>query len=292
MHDSFTKLLETVGAVLKDESLSPAFKAVALAMPTEKIVADTLPVIDPHAVHSAWVAVRNAIAKRNLSAFMDAAEKNATPGPYDPSAEPAGKRALKNLALSYAIAAGNARATILVKDQFTTGTNLTDKLAALRLMVNSQTPAKEDMEVDALKAWISEPLLLNKWFQIQSTATSFAGESLVLERVRELVRCDFFSIRNPNNVYSLLVPFFTANPSEFHLPDGSGYAFWADMVLELNRINPQVAARLARALENWRRYIPPLASRMHDALESVYARREELSPNVLEIIEKSLNNPA
>ena len=286
------KLLETVGAVLKDESLSPAFKAVALAMPTEKIVADTLPVIDPHAVHSAWVAVRNAIAKRNLSAFMDAAEKNATPGPYDPSAEPAGKRALKNLALSYAIAAGNARATILVKDQFTTGTNLTDKLAALRLMVNSQTPAKEDMEVDALKAWISEPLLLNKWFQIQSTATSFAGESLVLERVRELVRCDFFSIRNPNNVYSLLVPFFTANPSEFHLPDGSGYAFWADMVLELNRINPQVASRLARALENWRRYIPPLASRMHDALESVYARREELSPNVLEIIEKSLNNPA
>ena len=286
------KLLETVGAVLKDESLSPAFKAVALAMPTEKIVADTLPVIDPHAVHSAWVAVRNAIAKRNLSASMDAAEKNATPGPYDPSAEPAGKRALKNLALSYAIAAGNARATILVKDQFTTGTNLTDKLAALRLMVNSQTPAKEDMEVDALKAWISEPLLLNKWFQIQSTATSFAGESLVLERVRELVRCDFFSIRNPNNVYSLLVPFFTANPSEFHLPDGSGYAFWADMVLELNRINPQVASRLARALENWRRYIPPLASRMHDALESVYARREELSPNVLEIIEKSLNNPA
>ena len=120
------KLLETVGAVLKDESLSPAFKAVALAMPTEKIVADTLPVIDPHAVHSAWVAVRNAIAKRNLSAFMDAAEKSATPGPYDPSAEPAGKRALKNLALSYAIAAGNARATILVKDQFTTGTNLSD----------------------------------------------------------------------------------------------------------------------------------------------------------------------
>lgn len=290
-HDIDPRLLETVGAILKDESLSPAFKAVALAMPTEKIVSETLPVIDPHAVHAAWVAVRNAIAKRNLSAFMEAAEKNVTPGEYDPSAEPAGKRALKNLALGYAIAAGNARATILVKDQFTTATNLTDKLAALRLMVNSQTPAKEDMEVDALKAWAGEPLLLNKWLQIQSTASSFAGESLVLERVRELVRCDFFSIRNPNNVYSLLMPFFTANPAEFHLPDGSGYAFWAEMVLELNRINPQVASRVARALENWRRYVSPLASRMHDALESVYARREELSPNVLEIIEKSLNNP-
>lgn len=290
-HDIDPRLLETVGAILKDESLSPAFKAVALAMPTEKIVSETLPVIDPHAVHAAWVAVRNAIAKRNLSAFMEAAEKNVTPSEYDPSAEPAGKRALKNLALGYAIAAGNARATILVKDQFTTATNLTDKLAALRLMVNSQTPAKEDMEVDALKAWAGEPLLLNKWLQIQSTASSFAGESLVLERVRELVRCDFFSIRNPNNVYSLLMPFFTANPAEFHLPDGSGYAFWAEMVLELNRINPQVASRVARALENWRRYVSPLASRMHDALESVYARREELSPNVLEIIEKSLNNP-
>lgn len=285
------ELLEVFLSVLKDESLSPAFKAVALDMPSEVLVGETMPLIDPQAVHYGWTTVRNAVARRCATAFLEAAEANQTPGAYDPSPEPAGKRALKNLALAYALHAGNTRATIALKDQFNAAENLTDQLAALKAMANSQTPAKEDMEVKALENWVNEPLLLNKWLTIQATAQSFPGEVPVLDRVRELKRCPFFSMKNPNNVFSLLRAFFMQNPAEFHRPDGSGYAFWAETVLELNAVNPAVAARIARALENWRRYAPALAERMHEALETVYARREELSPNVLEIVDKALHNP-
>ena len=285
------QLMEAVAAVLKDESLSPAFKAVALEMPSEKVVADTLPLIDPQAVHLAWQSVRAEIGRRHLTAFLDAAAQNVTPGEYEPTAEAAGKRALKNLSLEYAHAAGNPRAAILLKDQFAEANNLTDRIAALRSMVNSVTPAKQDMSVEALQAWWKEPLLLNKWLQIQSTAASFAGEPPVIERVRELKQANFFSIRNPNNVYSLLLAFFTQNPAEFHRPDGSGYRLWVETVLELNQLNPQVAARVARALENWRRFTPKLAKLQFEALNAVYEHKDELSASVAEVIGKALHNP-
>ena len=277
--------------ILKDPDLSPAFKAVALAMPGEKLVAEEDPLIDPHAVHAGWVAVRQALGEKNLTALLETAAEMTVEGPYEPTPEKAGRRALRNLALGYAHAAGSPRAAIMIKDQFHEATNLTDRLAALQMMANSQTPAKQDMEVEALKAWYNEPLLINKWLTIQATAPSFPGEPPVLERVKELTRCPFFSMKNPNNVYALLCAFFQQNPSEFHLPDGSGYAFWAETVLELNRINPQVAARAARALDQWRRYTPALSRRMHEALLSVEAKKSELSPNVAEIIEKALATP-
>ena len=277
--------------VLKNPNLSPAFKAAALTLPSEKVVAEEDPLIDPQAVHAGWVAVQQAIGEKNVSAFLEAAQENFVEGPYEPTPEKAGMRSLRNLSLAYAHAAGNPRAAIMLKEQFTKANNLTDKLAALHAMVNSQTPAKSDMEVEALKSWYNEPLLINKWLTIQATATSFPGEPLVIERVRELIGCDFFSIKNPNNVYALLCAFFQQNPSEFHLADGSGYDFWAEMVLKLDPINPQVAARVARSLDNWRRYTPALSRKMHDALETVYAKKAELSPNVAEIIEKALKNP-
>ena len=277
--------------VLKNPDLSPAFKAAALSLPSEKLVAEEDPLIDPQAIHAGWVAVQQAIGEKNVSAFLEAAHDNEVTGPYEPTPEKARMRSLRNLCLAYAHAAGNPRAAIMLKDQYQTANNLTDKLAALQTMVNSQTPAKSDMEVDALKRWYNEPLLINKWLTIQATATSFPGEPLVLERVKELTNCEFFSIKNPNNVYALLCAFFQQNPAEFHLADGSGYEFWKDMVLKLDPINAQVAARVARSLDNWRRYTPALAEKMHDALEAVYAKKSELSPNVAEIIEKALKNP-
>ncbi|MDO5530624.1 aminopeptidase N [Sutterella sp.] len=279
------------GQILRDETLSPAFKAVALAMPSEKLIAEEDPLIDPHAVHAAWLAVRLAVAEKNLNALLEAAQSNAVDGPYEPTPEKAGRRALRNLALGYAHAAGNPRAAIMIKEQFQQANNLTDRLASLRMMCNSQTPAKQDMELETLKEWHDQPLLINKWLAIQATAPSFPGETPVIERVRQLMQCEFFSIRNPNNVYSLLIPFFQQNPSEFHQPDGSGYAFWAETVLELNAINAQVASRVARSLDNWRRFTPALAEKMHAALESVAAKKSELSPNVAEIIEKALSSP-
>lgn len=283
--------LNVVGELLSAPDLSPAFKAVALELPSERLISEREPLIDPQAVHYAREYVRAAIGKRWITKFLETVDANRTPGVYSPDPESAGRRALKNLALGYAHASGNPRATIALRDQFNTADNLTDKLAALQHMVNSQSPAKQDMAVEALREWYAEPLLINKWLTIQATASLFPGEEPVLERVRELMQTNFFSIKNPNNVYALLLAFFTQNAAEFHAVDGSGYRFWSEIVLELNRINPHVAARVARALENWRRYTPALSRQMYDALQFVYSRKDELSPNVLEVIEKTLGNP-
>lgn len=285
------KLLAAAGEILKNPELSPAFKAVALTMPSERVVSDTMPLVDPAAVHAGWLAVRSAIASRHLTAFLAQADECATPGDYAPNPADAGKRALKNVCLGYGIAAGNSSATIKIRDQFNLANNLTDKLAALRLMVNSPTPAKQDMEVAAFQEWAATPLLLNKWLALQATALAFPGETPVLERVRALVGMEWFNLKNPNMVFSLVLPFLAQNPAEFHREDGSGYQFWAEMVMALNPINPQVCARVARTLENWRRYTPALAKKMHEALESVWARRDELQPTVREVIDKALHNP-
>ncbi|MFU0841517.1 MAG: hypothetical protein ACFWTZ_02655 [Burkholderia sp.] len=285
------ELIEAFGRTLDDQLLSPAFRAEAIRLPSERLIANELPLIDPAAVHRARDKVRQALGTRWLSKLKSVAESCATPGEYSPDAASAGKRALKNACLFYMIASNNKHAILQVRDQFLVAENLTDKLAALELIAGSSASSKSDHERQALEEWIGEPLLLNKWLTIQATAPCYAGEVPVLERVQELSQCDFFHIDNPNNVYALLRPFFFDNPAEFHRKDGAGYQFWAQTVLRLNKINPQIAAGLARALENWRRYTPDLANLMYQTLQFMYARKDQLSANVSEIIEKSLNNP-
>ncbi len=112
-----------------------------------------------------------------------------------------------------------------------------------------------------------------------------------MTRVSELANSPFFSMANPNNVYALLVAFFMNNPAEFHRLDGEGYKFWVECVLKLDALNPQVASRVARSLENWRRYTPQLSNLMFQALKHL-ERQEKLSVSVREIVEKALNNPA
>lgn len=284
-------LIDAVGAMLDDETLSPAFKALALELPSEKILGEREPLIDPQAVHVARETVMTAIAKRWSTKFLETAQAMQVPGDYDPSAEPSGRRALMNLCLAYAQANSVPRALIMICDQYQTANNLTNRLAALKMIASSQSPRKNEFLVDALQSWAAEPLLVNKWLSIQAGAKAMPGETPIVERVRQLMQTEFFSLKNPNKVYALLLTFFTANPNEFHSLDGSGYQLWAEAVMELNRINPQVAARCARSLENWRRYTPALARLQHEAITALWERREELDSSVVEVLDKALHQP-
>ena len=130
--------------------------------------------------------------------------------------------------------------------------------------------------------------MLDKWFALQAGAWSWdaAGEP-ALARVRVLLSDPAFSLSNPNKVYALLGTFLRANPGEFHAADGSGHAFWAEQVIALDARNPQVAARMARALENWRRFTPALQASIRPQLERVLGA-DGLSPDVAEIVGKAL----
>ena len=133
--------------------------------------------------------------------------------------------------------------------------------------------------------WKDEPLVVDKWLRIQATVP----HEETLSRVESLGRHDAFDAANPNKVYSLLVAFSHANPVCFHARDGSGYRFIRRWVAQLDPANPQVSARLVSAFTNWKKYIPELKEQMRATLEEI-ARLPKLSPDVAEIVSKSLEN--
>lgn len=284
-------LISAFEGILTNTNLSPEYRATVLTLPSEKSIAAHRAMINPQAIRQARIFVRETIGRKlshKLGQPLHTENMRNMTLEYRFDPKEAGKRALSNLTLEYLLAGGNARALLDARDQFELSDNLTDRLAALRMIVNSQSPAKIDVLNAAGKLWGNEPLLINKWFSVQATARVYPNECPVLDRIKSLMQCPVFSLKNPNNVYALVNTFFVANEPEFHRPDGAGYEFWADMVLQLDSINSHVAARLARALDNWRRYTPELARLMHAALTKV-ARTENLSAGVSEVVEKALN---
>lgn len=282
-------LLAAFEGILTNSHLSPEYRATVLELPSEKAIASRRAMINPITVRRARDFLQEAIS-RKLSHKLGAEYMGSMPVEFKFTPKDAGRRALRNLTLEYCLAGGNAKALLDARDQFEVSDNLTDRLAALRMIVNSQSPAKIDVLNAAGKLWGNEPLLINKWFTVQATAHVYPNECPVLDRVKSLLECPVFSLKNPNNVYSLVNAYFTNNAPEFHRLDGAGYDFWVEMVLKLDPVNSHVAAKLARALDNWRRYTPDLARLMYAALMKV-SQVETLSAGVREVVQKALNNP-
>jgi len=277
-------LVAALRSTLRHTGLDPAFREVALTLPSETMLAEQMDVIHPHAIHRARQALRRALAEHLREDLLAAWHDNQTPGPYSPDAQSAGKRGLKNLALAYLCELDDARAHEWMQTQYDHASNMTDRMAALTALVNSSAPGRQECLDRFYRDFEHEALVIDKWFTLQATAR---GTDVAV--VRELARHPAFTMTNPNRVRSLVLAFCGANPAQFHAADGSGYAFWAEQVIALNAINPQVAARLARALDRWRKYAPPLREKMRAALQQV-ADTPALSGDVHEVISKSLAN--
>ena len=176
----------------------------------------------------------------------------------------------------------------LALSRFAAAGNMTEYMSALSALMTSVDEAARDAALITFrKRFDNEPLTLDKWFAIQATAWRWSASARpTLACVRELMRDPAFNLSNPNRVYALLGAFFR-NPGEFHAIDGSGHIFWADQVCALDARNPQIAARVARTLENWRNYTPALQASIRRQLERV-KKRPQLSTGVAEIIDKAL----
>ena len=275
--------IEAQRALLLDVSLDAAFRELALLLPSEAIIAEQMDVVDPQAIHSARQFMRRTIAAALKPEWLAQYAANPTPGPYSPDALPAGKRALKNLALSYLSMAPGADELALA--QFDTADNMTDRSAALAALIHSGQPIHAAQALDSFYAdFEHEALVIDKWFALQAGAP---GADVAA--VRALMQHPAFTLTNPNRARSLIFNFCNGNPAQFHAANGSGYAFWAEQVIALDALNPQVAARLARSMDRWRRYGPALQSQMKAALEKV-AGSPKLSNDVLEVVSKALTN--
>ncbi len=277
-------------SMLTDKNISPAFKAIALTLPSEIRIAEDQPMINPIAIRAAIRSLREQLGRQFSHAIMRVFDDNAPNPIYTPSPAEAGKRAMRAFCFELLLAGGNAKSLLRARQSFETSKNLTERLDALRIIVNSASPTKFTLLEAAEAEWRKEPLLINKWFTLQATATVPMDECPIVDVVQNLIeRYPGYNSHNPNNVYSLVLAFCQNNLAEFHRPDGAGYKLWVQQVLKLDRINPQVSSRLARCLDNWRRFTPECSKLMFSALKYVNSQ-QNLSADLREVVGKALNN--
>jgi aminopeptidase N len=276
--------VDAMREILTDTTLDPAFREQALLLPSETMIAEQMKVVNPQAIHMARQFVRRTIGEQLRAELIEQYKANQTPGEYSPDALSAGRRGLKNLALSYLAAAPENGETALAQRQFNQAGNMTDRVASLVALIH----ANADGAADALQRFYQDfehdALVVDKWFAIQASAPTTD-----VDAVRALMKHPAFNLKNPNRARSLVFTFCSGNPSQFHAPDGSGYAFWAEQVIALDALNPQVASRLARSMDRWRRYAPALQAKMKKALQQV-AGVKKLSNDVREVVSKALSN--
>ena len=276
-------LADALAQLLRDTSLDAAYRDLVLTLPSEVMLAEQVDVIDPDAIHNARCALRNYLSHVLRDDFIAAYNANHQSGSYSPDAISSGRRALRNNSLGYLAELNDSAIHQLIQDQLAQASNMTDRLAALSIMNVHQTPGIRDALQSFYKDFEHEALVIDKWFSLQASAPGTDTKA-----IRKLMEHPAFSMTNPNRARSLLFAFCNNNAAQFHATDGSGHAFWAEQVITLDKINPQVAARLARSMDRWRKFTPALQASMKMALEKVASTRK-LSNDVAEVIGKSLS---
>jgi aminopeptidase N len=273
---------QAAARVLAQADTDPAFAAEILTLPTEATLAEQLELVDPDALYAARNGLRRFLAEQLSPALMECYERHAPLGPYRLDMQAAGRRALRNLCLGYLTELDTPDARALALRQFEAADNMTDQFAALSALAQCTGPERQRALDDFYACWQREALVVNKWLMVQ--ATSRLPDTL--HEVMRLTGHPAFDLRNPNKIYALLGG-FGANHVRFHAADGAGYRFMAGQILRLDAINPQVAARLARSFDRWRRFDATHQAQARIALESLRAQ-PDLSRDVFEIVERTL----
>ena len=299
--------LDAMRGILRHAALDAAFKELVLTLPSETYIAEQLAVVDPQQIHAVREAMRLQLATALGEDWQWAYQTHQDTGAYRPDPLSSGKRALAGMALGMlclaAVQAGSAQGPSTLRQaqdkpspaqdvwpgkayqRFKSAGNMTDRFNALSALVT----CGHELGVQALASFHAQfkddALVLDKWFALQAAAPDRAGQ--VLPVVRQLIKHPDFNLRNPNRARSVIFSYCSANPGAFHRRDAAGYVFWSDRVLELDAFNPQVAARLARALDRWSKLAEPYRGAAREAIARV-AARTDLSNDVREVVSRAL----
>jgi aminopeptidase N len=281
------RLITALGTVLADESLDQAMVAEMLSLPGEAYLTEISEVADVDAIHAAREFARQQLANSLSDALWKRYQTNrelSKQTAYVAESEHFARRALQNIALSYLMLTQKPDVLAAAIEQFDAADNMTERLTALAVLVNSPF---EDEKAKALEVFAENfkdnALVMDQWFSVQAGSTLPGG----LERVKALMQHPAFTMKNPNKVRALIGAFAGQNLINFHAADGSGYRFLADLVIELNGFNPQIASRQLAPLTRWRKYDDKRQALMKGELERIRASGQ-LSPDVFEVVSKSL----
>lgn len=281
------RLITALGTVLGNESLDPAMVAEMLSLPGEAYLTEISQVADVDAIHAAREFARQQIAEQLFDALWARYQANrevSRSTAYVASAEHFARRSLQNIALSYLMQSGKPQVLQATLEQFEHCDNMTERLTALAVLVNSPFEAERAKALEAFAEHFKDnPLVMDQWFSVQAASALPGG----LARVKALMQHPAFTLKNPNKVRALIGAFAGQNLVNFHAADGSGYRFLADLVIELNALNPQIASRQLAPLTRWRKYDDARQALMKGELERILASGE-LSSDVYEVVSKSL----
>jgi aminopeptidase N len=273
-------VIAAMRGTIRSNSLDSAFKGEALSLPTEGLIGDRMEVVDPDAVHASRDSLRRAIGTELAEELARAQSMTATGSDLSPQAK--GVRRLKSVSLGLIAAGDPALGSALAKAQFDSADNMTDRQGALTVLASLDGAEREAAFGAFYRRYESDSLVLDKWFALQAAAQ----RADTIDVVEALAKHPQFSARNPNR-WRALVSNFAANQWAFHHASGRGYQFLADMILAVDRINPQVAARQVPSLGRWKRFEPNRAELMRAQLERIVAS-PGLSKDVFEQASKSL----
>ncbi|HXL99681.1 MAG TPA: aminopeptidase N [Rhizomicrobium sp.] len=274
--------IDAIGEVLARAADDPAYAALMLLPPSESELAMAAVPVDPDALHAARATLIRAVAqayRKEFDALYRALDQK---GAFSPDAAPAGKRSLRNAALRYLTAADDDAAAALADAHYRAADNMTDTIAGLTALSRMGSPKSDAAFAHFHDRFKSDVLVLDKWMSLQALSCRPG----TLDRVRALMQDPAFDMKNPNRVRSL-VGAFAGNHLRFHAADGAGYALVGETIRTLDSINPMVAARMAGAFENWRRYDAKRQALMKGELEAT-AKMNGLSPNLFEVAGKML----
>ncbi len=281
--------LDAMRQVLRHPSLDSAFKDLVLTLPSETYLAEQLDVVDPQHIHTVREAMRLQLATALQADWEAVYASNHDTGAYTPDPVSSGRRALAGMALTHLCLATQASGDSVwpgkTLQRFKDAGNMTDRFNALAALVSSSHPLAAQALAQFHAMFKDEPLVIDKWFSLQTGAPDRGGN--ILPAVRQLMKHADFSLKNPNRTRSVISTFCQGNPAAFHRLDAAGYQFWSERVIELDAINPQVAARLARALDRWSKLAEPYRSHARQAIARV-AARTDLSKDTHEVITRAL----
>jgi aminopeptidase N len=281
-HAAGGKLAALLRQTIADDRLSPAFRAQMMGFPGENDIAREIGEnIDPEAIHAARSKLRTAVGAA-LAGDLEAIYRRFKPkGDYRPDAASAGKRGFRHAALALLAATGSEAALERVAQHYRKAGNMTEAALALDLLAQSGAPQRDEAFADFYDKWRDDHLVIDKWFALQA----MSPQADTLERVERLMANPLFSLTNPNKVRSLIGAFANGNPVQFNRPDGRGYAFLAERIVELDQFNPQIASRLAGAFRSWR-ILEPVRRELARATLDRLAGRSDLSRDTEEIVSK------
>jgi len=274
--------VDAYGKTLNDRSLDRSLQARALALPSISYISERMRVADVHAIHGARTFMHRQISQQLQQQWLDVYNGNQA-AEFSLSPDAMGRRALKNVALSYLFYADTEAHVALALNQFEEADNMTDQLAAFRVLVHNDTSQRRHVTEAFYRQWQQEHLVIDKWFTVQAMAVL----DDTIDEVKALFRHPDFDLKNPNRVRALLGAFCSSNPVCFHDASGEGYRLLGQYVEELNELNPQIAARLLSPMTRWHRFGASAQALMKAELERL-SRLPHLSRDVYELVSKSL----